>query len=559
MSAFLRSPPRSLSKMDRIPIEILEMIFDRIPVGQLDACLRVCKKWQFTIDRLINLGYLVVYSKLQPVNQTFFHTNERVSLRFCIHLDDFTELELKKGIYRKFRRLCYYDHFENYRLIMPTRFSVFMGGAYSFFNMKMLNYLNQVEELHLGPFKSDELKEPHILSLPNLKILSTWHYMGRFLKLDAPKLTNWSITLCNSGMPNSKIPIIQLVHPETIDTLKAKKAFAWDLFRVDSAVEFLMSLTGLKFLLIEGRTKVNLELIRRPGTVKFLSDRLKEIHFLKTMDLESELCWVIRELKKQAESLKIYLNGLEVNCLREWLDESTQEAHQKCPSTLALESSYQLDFYLANSSELTETLPFCRVNYNLIEQSVRNGLDHFGVRSDLYFFSVRRLPRLEIVTVDGKQVHDELAFARWLRESNTLLELIFRGALSQEFYSNTLPASCPTLPYLCFRFDAPLDFSFLLQFKFLHRIEFSRPEYRLVERLFPNLAYLKYLAFYEMRNGTRRVGLGVLKRENENNVTYELYDGQEVDSIHLFRRFVPVKTLDSFDELVHFTNEFTGF
>ena len=535
--------------MDRIPIEILEMIFDCIPVSQLDACRRVCKKWQFTIDRLVDIGCLVVYSKLQPVNQTFFHTNERLSLRFCIHLDDFTELELKKGIYRKFRRFCYYNHFENYRLSYQTRFINFMRDRYSFFNVQMLNYLNQVEEFHLGPLKSAELKEPYKLSLPNLKILSTWYYIGVPLTLDAPQLTNWSITCnCSPTMP------ILLVHPETIETLEAKGGFAIQLFGMNCAVEFLMSLTCLKFLLIEGTTVVRLPLIRRSGIVKFLSGRLREMHFLRTRDLESEFCWMIRELKKQAESLKIYLNGLEVNCLREWLDVTTT---QKCPSTLALETSYQRDFYLANSSELTETLPFCRVNYNLIEQSVRNGIDNFGVRSNLYFFSVRRLPRLEIVTVDGKQVHDELAFARWLRESNTLLELIFRGALSQEFYSNTLPASCPTLPYLCFRFDAPLDFSFLLQFKFLHRIEFSRPEYRLVERLFPNLAYLKYLAFYETSKASR-ICLGVLKRV-KNNVTYELYDGQEIDNVRLFRRFVPVKEFDSFDKLVHFTNEFNGF
>ena len=219
-----------------------------------------------------------------------------------------------------------------------------------------------------------------------------------------------------------------------------------------------MSLTGLKFLLIQGRAIVNLELIRRSGTVKFLSDRLREIHLLKTGDLESELCWMIREPKKQAEGLKVYLNGLEVNCLREWLDVTTQ----KCPSTLVLETSYQRDFYLANSSETSETLPIHKVNYNLIEQFVKNGFDHFGVRSNLYFFSVRRLPRLEMVIVDGKQVHDELAFAGWLNGSNTLLEIIFKGALSQEFHSTRLPASCPILQYLSFQFDSPLDFSFLL-------------------------------------------------------------------------------------------------
>ena len=412
--------------------------------------------------------------------------------------------------------------------------------------MKMLNYLNQVEELHLGPLMSGEEPLPLSLYLPNLKILRTWCYIGQTLTLDAPQLINWSLT----GSSHWEMPI-RLAHPETIERLEIKRPFALDLFRYKGAIEFLMSLNNLKFLQIEDRTRLEPELIRKSGIVKFMSDRLREIHFLKIDDLESELYRVIiRELKEQTKGFKVYLNGLEVNCLREWLDESKQEAHQKCPSTLALQTSYQRDFYLANSFELSETLPFYEVDYNLIEQSVNSGLR---------LFSTQKLPRLETVIVNGKQVHDEIAFARWLSESNTLLELIFRGALSQEFYSNRLPASCPTLQCLCFYFETPLDFSFLLQLKFLYRIEFGRPDYGLVERLFTNLAYLKYLAFNEMRNETRRVGLGVLKRERENKVTYELYDGQEVDHINILKRFVPVKIIDSFDKLVQFINEFTGF
>ena len=90
--------------MEQIPVEVLEMIFDRLPIGQLNKYRRMCKRWQYTID------CLVVYRHFLPLNQTHFPSDERVNLRYCIHLDTFTEeSELKKGIYRKFRRIFLYE------------------------------------------------------------------------------------------------------------------------------------------------------------------------------------------------------------------------------------------------------------------------------------------------------------------------------------------------------------------------------------------------------------------------------------------------------------------
>ena len=144
-----------------------------------------------------------------------------------------------------------------------------------------------------------------------------------------------------------------------------------------------------------------------------------------------------------------------------------------------LATRHQRDFYLANSSSLSETLPLYQVEYSLIEELVLDGLD---------LFSSKRLPRLERVVVNG-QVKDELAFGRWLSGSDTLKEIIFKCDFSQEFYSTILPASCPTLQ--CITLYAPSDHSFLL--KFLIKIGLNRLAYGLTELLFSNLAYLRRL------------------------------------------------------------------
>ena len=99
--------------MDQIPVEVLNVIFDFLPVSQLTDCLRVCKKWLLTIDCLMNFDCLVVYQDVLPINQRFFHTNQRVGTQHCINVDIFLrESEFKKRIYRKFKRVYIYDHYK---------------------------------------------------------------------------------------------------------------------------------------------------------------------------------------------------------------------------------------------------------------------------------------------------------------------------------------------------------------------------------------------------------------------------------------------------------------
>ena len=504
--------------MDQIPVEILAMIFERLPVSQLDECRCVCKKWLTTIDCLMNFDCLVVYTELPPVNQTFFHNYEKVNLRYSINLYDFSEpSEFKKRIYRKFRRIYIIDHFKTFRY--TNEFHHFIKdfretGDSPFSSLQnSLTNLKQLKELHLCLHKS-WLWAIGKLSLPNLETLKLIrfrriHFFEKpmHLVLDTPQLTNLSIT-----SPTG----FELMHPQTIETLEIQENFVMDpeCFFNSYFKDFLMSLSGLQRLLIEYGEGLDRETQPENEVLEFLRDRVSEIHFLGIYHVSEELGRSMREMKKQAKQIRVYFNGLEVDCLRDLLNRSQQERDKFFG--WGLRTSDQRNLYLSNRSALSQTLPFYEVNYDLIEELAGN---------DAGLLSSERLPKLEVVTV-RKQVDDELALGRWLSKSNTLIEILFRCPLSAEFYSNTLPISCPTLQGLNFVFNAPMDFTFLLKFKFLYRVDLTSSDYDLVELLFTKLTYLRYLAFYHFKckstKRKRRLSLGVVKKLYTESVNYEI-------------------------------------
>ena len=522
--------------MDEIPVEILVMIFERLPIGQLDECRRICKKWQFTIDCRMTFDCLVVHRNFPPVNQTFFHSNKKVSLRYCIHSDDFNnESEWKKPIYRRFRRVWFYDHFERFSRstkqfhCMMSRDMPTKGITLSY-----LNQLSQLEELHLCPLY---MTKDCTLSLPNLKTFKRTSVLGRQITLDAPQLVNLSV---------ERFRKIKLVHPETVENFEL-----WFnhlcAFQSSSFCEFLISLTSLKRLLIQTCVLDSVALSRQHGVFEFLKDRVKEIRFLGVQYISSEFWQAMKELKEQDKQMKIYLKGLEMDCLRGLMDKHPEDARRKeFLSTSALMTCDQAAFYLSNQSALSEKLHFFRMNYSAIEGLARNALDLFDPRR---LFSVRAV-------FVSEQVKDELTFGRWLSKLSALVEIVFDCPMSQHFFSNTLPASCPTLQGLTLNYCvASLDVSFLLKFKFLLRLDLGSSDYSLVELLFSNLAHLRLVAFYEFNDNELKRTLGVIKRTK----LFEVYDGKEENELVVYFCFKPVKHFETFASLVEFTNQFTGF
>ena len=458
--------------MDRIPIEVLKIIFEFLSVSQLKGCMRVCKKWKLTVDALMDFDCLVVYQDALPINQRFFHTNQMVSLQHCIHVDNFFgESEFKQSIYRKFKRLYLYDHFETFRYARIERPN--LRSCWHFSETSKLNWLNQLEELHLWMVALDEDCR---LVLPSLKTFKTLSIFGHTLTLDAPQLTNLSVF---------DFQHLRLVHPQTTRTLQFT---GLTLFTGDEFKCFL-TMCGLKCLLLQNPQRFLNE--QRLQIIAFLRNfgDLSEIHveFSVLLDLSFDIFFcglkfyeMVKQLRAEVgDRIRIYFAGLEMACLLDLPN------YPHGPSTyLGITQRDQLDFYLANSQMTSETIPFYDLNYQLID----------SVNDELNFFASRRLPQLNSVVVNA-EVRDERALGRWLKSQHTVSELFFEGPLSQEFYSDILPASCPNVEILTFRFKRQIDFSFLINFEFLHRAVCRPFSHDLVKLLFRKLVYFKKLIF----------------------------------------------------------------
>lgn len=350
------------------------------------------------------------------------------------------------------------------------------------------------------------------------------------------------------------------MYPQTIESLEIREPLLIPGEDPDfNCAAFFKSLTALKFLLIEARDD-RASGYMQPGLVEILNDhRLSEFHLLISsgdkpeFELGYEAWQKVRELREQAKEIRIYFNGLRIDCLPHLLNKSGQQDGRKTyPQTNCLTERDQRDFYLSNSWALCKlrstspVLPFYRVDYNLIDELSGDALD---------FFSARRMPRLQSVVL-SEPVSDEPAFGRWLSESNALYSIVFERPQSPEFYSSILPASCPNLDGLTMVFrasqDYALDYSFLLKLKWLYRVDFSTSDYGLVERLFANLLHLRYLAFYDL---DARESLVVVKRGNKKHKDYGVYDGR----VEYCLRFDPVYWFEFLEGLVEFMKSFEGF
>ena len=527
--------------MERIPVEVLEMIFDRVPVGQLDNCRLVCKLWQWIIDRLA-FDCLVVYLDCPPVNQTLFPRNRRLSLRYCVHMHYLVKelkKKRKKSIYLKFKKMYFYDHVKAF--CFQKRCSLGDWQEIYLRNVQMVtNQLSQLEELHLCDVTDRERNSK--LFLPNLKIFKIILRVNGIaplfhgLTLDAPQLKHLRIRYYGK---------FRLVHPETVETLEILP----DNWRSLFDNNFLTSFTGLKRLLFFGEIGPWSDLLWRDGMMKFLSG-LEEIHVLST-DFCKKFYEGMQELKERDNHLRIYISGFEIDALRDLLSTITMDTRYKYLCSRILETSDQRNFYQANYAALSETPQIHGVDYNLIEPLI-----------GAHLFTPQRLPMLKLVIVN-RPVRDEHTFGWWLSQLNSLIEISFLCSLSQEFYSNILPASCPTLPCLTLDFGTPLDFSFLFKLKFLFRLDLTGSDYGLIKPLFANLAYLRCLAFEEHKYNPDRQSLGVTKRRNKKKkkMVFEVYNGQEREKWNKNHNLVFkfVQEFETFESLGEFLDEFTGF
>ena len=521
--------------MERIPVEVLVLIFDRLPIGQLDECRRVCKRWHFTIENLMEFDCLVVYRERQPVpvNQRLFHTGRSLSLHHSVCVDTVDLSEFKKRIYSKFRRIYFYYSyqypFEEDWYGFGLKAQPYFFESHRLLQWSFLTTWPQLEEVHLW---SISLEGDYRLALPNLKVLQVEMVFRGILTLDTPQLSQLRIYSIDSFDRD-----VALVHPETVETLRIT---CRSLFLFGDHDEVLTTFIGLKSLVLENYYPRGILLsegvlnLERYFAEMILNGKLKEIHFWSIpsgalLDLRDRK-WrnfrsIMRRLKEQAKELRIFFSGLEFDRLRDQRDfEGRPRIHRR-----ALLERDQLDTYLADPSMLSETLPFYIVRYDLVQNSIES-----------HIFHPRKLVELIAVTV-LERVNDELALAQWLKSLETLSEIRFgtKCGLSPEFFSSVLPAIRPNIERFRFYFRQPLDYSFLLKFKFLCSAYFTclQPDYGLIELLFPNLAHLKYLAFSKRTGQPSRGLLRTVKLKNYDEYHLDFFVNENENGTRVFQSF----------------------
>ena len=220
----IQPDPTRQSTMERMPVEVLVLIFDRVPLGQLDECRRVCKCWLFVIENLMEFDCLVIYRISPPFNQRLFHTDRPPSLRHCVLVESEDLSEFKKRIFRKFRRT--YIHY-TYRFIIFDNFpppsprnlhqtEMRLQRSFVYPRLCQWSFLNtwpQLEELHLGTVRLDE---DFRLVIPNLKVFQVERIYRGILTLDTPQLTQLRIDAFGPLAPGN----LALVHPETVENFR---------------------------------------------------------------------------------------------------------------------------------------------------------------------------------------------------------------------------------------------------------------------------------------------------------------------------------------------------
>ena len=523
--------------MDRIPIEVLVLIFDRIPIDQLDECRLVCKRWHFTVENLMPFDCLVVYKECPPNNERFFHTNRRVSLRHCVNTVDPSKFKNHRSVYSKFKRIYHLD----YLCHLPEFSSAWQ----------------RLEEVHLGSIR---LPGNYQLTLSNLKVFQVCQVFDGILKLDTPQLSQLKVYYFNTSFFGN----VALAHPETVETLQ----ITGPRFDPDDC-KVLATMSGLRSLVLEIYTSFQFN--NHAGVLEpLLADlcvqgKLKEIHFWTIGLLELRegrnraIDSVMRRLKQRAKEMRIYLAGVEFDHLRNLPDLLPKRGNRSLNTwwfnAWWLYQQKTMDAHLTDPSMLSDTLPFREVSYGLIEKHINSQI-----------FQPRRLVYLRMVRLFHR-VNDELALIRWLKGLETLTDIFVsvNCGLSRKFFSDTLPTICPNIK--CFQIyikastnkgdRQPDEFSFLLKFKSLSSVHFHcfhcvQPDYSMVKPLFANLVHFRKLVFYK-RKVQCKMFLNVVKSTNEFNVYFRVNENgqgtgrifQSLDSLIQFTKQLSEGTLQS--------------
>lgn len=384
--------------IDRIPVEILRIIFARLSLGDLLACKKVCKQWQSLVETF-KFDSLVVYADRPPAKK-WFYSNEKVDCLFSLSICDYSidSLQLKEEhLTSSIRSLYIYSPSDSYIRCFDLGHS--------------LNHFKQLERLEISNL---DLQTESQLTLPNLKTFSILTTQNSVLILNTFQLENLKI-----GYPDSLDRII-VTYPYKIRRLEC--------------MEFdrrLYSFVNLEHFFCKCFYEIDSD---------FLKNRFKKLSHLSF----NHMPYVFDELQKQSKRLKnrqvnIYFLGFKFNVLPENSGFFTFNT-----SVLDQKSIYLFDIFYLVSAVI---LPFIKfVDYSVLE-------DHFGAEIPEHF--AKKLVNLDELTLTKKPKYPQ-QFGNFLKECAVLPTLKLRYSTG-ELYNDLLDRICPFVQVLELEEQLPIE------------------------------------------------------------------------------------------------------
>lgn len=442
-----------MADISNLPLEIYSDIFGRLPINDIFKCRSVSKRFKFIIDNLKLRNLVIAEDEFKfTLNRKWFATNEPIDTLHTILCPSNPaeslkiESQLRKNLFSSIKQL--YIH-SNYL---------------SFKSDDLGNCLNHFKRLEILEILNLEINSESKLILPNLKVLN-WSVRGDICVLDTPKLELVKIQFLN-GMDN-----IEFLYPEKIKHAEFQEKR-----------NILKKFVNLEHLAIKHLEFIEADFLQHHS-------KLKQIHF-DSNDV------VFFELKQQKErlkrkDLKIFFLGINFDELPQYSSAfNHSELYEKNIKLLA--EAYE-------RKRIANVLPFVeQINYNTFEDNFKQ------LPKDL----IERFVNLELVKVT-KKVEDLKKFQNFLKNTSNFSSLkLNNSSLNAQFYSEQLPACCPSITNLTIKDEniEEIDFDFLFKLDYLISLITNKQlSIEFVYDLFTKLKHFEQIWFSHLEDKVRIV------------------------------------------------------
>lgn len=442
--------------LNDVPVEILDIVLNYLPLAQRIRCRLVDKRWLFVVDN--SNPKCLVLSTAEPIGPTLWPiTNEPVQMH---------NLLVKASFLTCFEALFGMRMFSNLEKLYCSPFVIMTPSIAE----KCLNRLTKLKALRVEIFNVELKSPPCRLSLPNLQLLVIhWEALCYDLILDTPNL--------NQIQSGDDMRRVILLYPEKLTSVLA--------FTLGSDL---------------GGRVYNLQ----TANLSFLNDiydcalfclkNLKELHFTACKEFESlkfvsrqQLLTFVDKAKNFSSSkdLEFVYGGFRLNAKLKDCRYLSQSYHELIETS----SESPLSNYLDSLDNLTDTMPaeslyFKEASFNGLANRIPAGF-------------IQKFVSLKSLAFEGSIDHEQ-QLIQLLNECKYVNKLqLINCSLTDQFYSNVLTVKLPFLTILKIKEETPfIDLDFLLQFALLQQADVGRlTDVDLVKKAFKHLKYLKLFSF----------------------------------------------------------------